>query len=308
MQQTIKQSFSLSGICLHSGKESNIIVHPAPANTGIKFKRVDLNIPSEQKIIDTSITNIVSSKLCTSIQNKYFHRVNTIEHLMSAFHGLGVDNALVDIDSDEVPILDGSSKKYVEKIDQVGLKLLKSQRRFVKILKPLIYGDTDSYIKIMPSDYLSIDYTIIYSHKLIKEQNLFYEFFNSNSYKELISSSRTFGFKEEVDILRKGGLIKGGSIDNAIVLDSNGLLNKDELRFQDEFVRHKILDLIGDLFLFNCSPIGHVEVYCGGHSLTHELLKMIISDQSNWKYVDKLDLPNSSQTTFRSDKEVSAII
>lgn len=306
MQKTLKKSFSLSGVCLHSGLNSNITVHPAPADTGIKFKRVDLNIRSDEKIIDASVDNIVSSKLCTSIQNKFKHKVSTIEHLMSALHGLGVDNALIDIDTDEVPILDGSSKVFVEFIDRVGLNSLKSPRKTLKILKSLMYGDAESYIKISPCENLSIDYTISYEHNLIKKQQFYFDLTNANNYRNLIANSRTFGFKEEVDMLRENGLIKGGTLDNAIVLDSSNYLNEEELRFKDEFVRHKILDLIGDFFLIGNSVMGHVEVYCGGHSSTHELLRLVLSNRSNSQLIEE-DI-NKYKKTFSSEEEVSAII
>ena len=307
MQRTLKKSFSFSGVCLHSGKGTNVTVHPAPADTGIKFKRVDLKTSSEEIIIDATIENLVKSQLCTSIQNVHGNKVGTIEHLMSAFNGLGIDNVLIDIDSDEIPILDGSSKPFVDLIDQVGIKVLKTPRQIIKVLRPIMFGDKESYIKLTPAETFSVDYTISYDHSLLNNQRFSIDSINENSYRELISNSRTFGFKEDVDMLLERGLIKGGSLNNAILLDSTGIVNEEELRHPDEFVRHKILDLIGDIFLLGRPVEGHFEVFCGGHSLTHELLKTITSDQANWKLIDE----NSSmahQAIFKSQREISAAI
>ena len=307
MQRTLKKSFSFSGVCLHSGKGTNVTVHPAPADTGIKFKRVDLKTSSEEIIIDATIENLVKSQLCTSIQNVHGNKVGTIEHLMSAFNGLGIDNVLIDIDSDEIPILDGSSKPFVDLIDQVGIKVLKTPRQIIKVLRPIMFGDKESYIKLTPAETFSVDYTISYDHSFLNNQRFSIDSINENSYRELISNSRTFGFKEDVDMLLERGLIKGGSLNNAILLDSTGVVNEEELRHPDEFVRHKILDLIGDIFLLGRPVEGHFEVFCGGHSLTHELLKTITSDQANWKLIDE----NSSmahQAIVKSQREISAAI
>ena len=307
MQSTLKKSFSFSGVCLHSGKGTNVTVHPAPADTGIKFKRVDLKTSSEEIIIDATIENLVKSQLCTSIQNVHGNKVGTIEHLMSAFNGLGIDNVLIDIDSDEIPILDGSSKPFVDLIDQVGIKVLKTSRQIIKVLRPIMFGDKESYIKLTPAETFSVDYAISYDHSLLNNQRFSIDSINENSYRELISNSRTFGFKEDVDMLLERGLIKGGSLDNAILLDSTGVVNEEELRYPDEFVRHKILDLIGDIFLLGRPVEGHFEVFCGGHNLTHELLKSITSDQANWKLIDE-NSSTAHQTIVKSQREISAAI
>jgi len=307
MQTTLKKSFSFSGVCLHSGNDTNVTVHPAPANTGIKFKRIDLKTSSEEKIIDAVVENIIKSELCTSIQNNYGNKVGTIEHLMSALNGLGIDNALIDIDSDEVPILDGSSKVFVNLIDRAGIRSLKTSRKIVKVLRPIIVGNKDAYIKITPAESFSIDYTISYDHILLNHQRLTLDSFNENVYRELISNSRTFGFKEDVDILLEKGLIKGGSLNNAILLDETGIVNEEDLRYPDEFVRHKILDFIGDMFLLGKKAEGHFEIFCGGHNLTQELLKTLISDQSNWKFIEE-KISDLDQRSIQPHKEISAVI
>ena len=307
MQRTLKKSFSFSGICLHSGNDTRVTVHPAPANTGIKFKRIDLKTSSEEKIIDANVKNITNSQLCTSIKNIYGNKVSTIEHLMSALNGLGIDNVLIDIDSDEVPILDGSSKIFVDLIDEAGIRNLNSSRKMIKIIRSIIVGDKDSFIKVTPSESFSVDYTISYKHSLLRNQRLTLDSFDENIYRELISNSRTFGFKADVDMLLEKGLIKGGSLNNAILLDETGIVNEEELRYPDEFVRHKILDFIGDLFLLGNKSEGHFEIFCGGHNLTHELLKTIMSDQSNWKLMDEMP-PDFDKRLVKSNAEISAAI
>ena len=306
MQKTIKNSFSISGVGLHTGEQSEVTFHPSPANTGIVFKRTDLNAPEVEKIIKVDFKNILKSELCTQIQNNYGHKVSTIEHIMSALHGLFIDNVLIDISNSEAPILDGSSIEYVNKIKNIGIKELNENRKIYKVLKTITYSDGDSTIKISPSDNLSIDYTINYDHCLINNQNFFYNHFSSEDYENIISSARTFGFKKEVDELKSKGLIAGGSLDNAIVLDEQGILNNEGLRFKDEFVRHKILDFIGDIYLLGNSIRAHVEVVRGGHWLTHEAIKKLMSDSGNWKITDEFEDNINSSSIDRSqhDKEV----
>jgi len=306
VQKTIKNSFSISGIGLHSGEHSEVTFHPSPANTGIVFKRTDLNTPEVEKIIKVDFKNILKSELCTQIQNDYGHKVSTIEHIMSALHGLCIDNVLIDISSSEAPILDGSSIEYVNKIKNIGIRELNENRKIYKVLKTVSYSDGESTIKISPSDNLSIDYTINYDHCLINNQNFFYNHLSPEDYENIISSARTFGFKKEVDELKSKGLIAGGSLDNAIVLDEQSVLNKEGLRFKDEFVRHKILDFIGDIYLLGNSIKAHVEVVRGGHWLTHEAIKKLMSDSDNWKITDEFEDDSNSSSIDRSqqDKEI----
>ena len=306
-QKTIKKNFTLSGITLHSGEISNIKVNPAPANTGILFKRTDLKVPHIESLLNAKIENVVYSELCTKLSNEYGHSVSTIEHLMSAFHGLEIDNAIIEIDKAELPILDGSSLEYVSEIERAGIKNLQAKRKIINITRPIIFGDNDSYIKVTPANNMSINYTIVYDHKLIKKQNFIFDLDSTYNYKNIISDSRTFGFKDEVEFLRDKGLIAGGSLENAIVLDDDGIMNQSVLRHNDEFVRHKVLDFIGDIYLLGYRVRGNFEIFKGGHRLTHEIVKSIMSDRSNWKYED--DISDSDEITFSSlnhKKELSA--
>ena len=309
MQKTLKKYFKLSGITLHSGEISKVKVNPAPANTGIIFKRTDLKIPHIETLIKANIKSVVNSELCTKLSNKYGHSVSTIEHLMSAFHGLGIDNAIIEINKAELPILDGSSLEYVTEIEEAGIKNLHAKRKIINITRPIIFRDKDSYIKVTPANNMSINYTIVYDHKLIKEQNFIFKLDSKHNYKNIISNSRTFGFKEEVEFLKEKGLIAGGSLENAIVLDNDGIMNQSVLRHDDEFVRHKVLDFIGDIYLLGHKLRGNFEIYKGGHRLTHELVKSILSDRSNWKYVDdKSNLEEITFSSFNHKKELLATL
>ena len=306
MQKTINKSFNIEGVTLHSGEKSNLSVNPATANTGIVFRRVDIKNSNEESLIEAKFNNVSVSDLCTKITNKYGISVSTIEHLMSALHGMGIDNAIVEIDCNELPILDGSSLEYVRNIEEVGLKSLNVEKKYLSISRPIVFSMNDSFVKVSPSDNLEIDYTISYDHNLIKEQRFNYEFKGSNQFKNLISNCRTFGFKEEVDSLRKKGLIAGGSLDNAIVLDKKGIVNNDKLRQENEFVKHKILDFIGDIYLLGYSVKGAFEIYKGGHRLTHETMNSIMSDQSNWRLINEDNLNDKNYQKTYYTKSVAA--
>ena len=306
MQKTINKSFNIEGVTLHSGEKSNLSVNPATANTGIVFRRVDIKNSNEESLIEAKFNNVSVSDLCTKITNKYGISVSTIEHLMSALHGMGIDNAIVEVDCDELPILDGSSLEYVRNIEEVGLKSLNVEKKYLSISRPIVFSMNDSFVKVSPSDNLEIDYTISYDHNLIKEQRFNYELKDSNQFKNLISNCRTFGFKEEVDFLRKKGLIAGGSLDNAIVLDKKGIVNNDKLRQENEFVKHKILDFIGDIYLLGYSVKGAFEIYKGGHRLTHETMNSIMSDHSNWRLINEDNLNDKNYQKTYYTKSVAA--
>jgi UDP-3-O-[3-hydroxymyristoyl] N-acetylglucosamine deacetylase len=262
-----------------------VTLHPAPANTGIKFKRVDSKLPANQIIIDASFKNIKSSQLCTTIENDYGLSVSTIEHLMAALHACGIDNLLIGIDSSEMPILDGSAIEYTSIISKLGFKQLNSKKKYLKILKTIEVKRDDAYIKIHPSDDLSVDYTINYPNTIVGRQNISVDTINKNTFVNKLAECRTFTFETELEMLRSNGIIKGGSLSNAVVFGKDAALNQDGLRTINEPVKHKALDAIGDLFLAGNCVLGHIEAYCAGHSLMHEALNEIFSDKDNWEIV-----------------------
>jgi UDP-3-O-[3-hydroxymyristoyl] N-acetylglucosamine deacetylase len=269
-----------------------VTLHPAPANTGIKFKRVDSKLPANQIIIDASFKNIKSSQLCTTIENDYGLSVSTIEHLMAALHACGIDNLLIDIDSSEMPILDGSAIEYTSIISKLGFKQLNSKKKYLKILKTIEVKRDDAYIKIHPSDNLSVDYTINYPDTIVGRQNISVDTINKNTFVNKLAECRTFTFETELEMLRSNGIIKGGSLSNAVVFGKDAALNQDGLRTINEPVKHKALDAIGDLFLAGNCVLGHIEAYCAGHSLMHEALNEIFSDKDNWEIVISTETPD----------------
>ena len=291
-QQTINKSCSFEGPSLHSGEYSMVTLHPAPANTGVKFKRVDSKLPVNQTIIDASFKNIKSSQLCTTIENDYGLSVSTIEHLMAALHACGIDNLLIDIDSSEMPILDGSAIEYTSIISKLGLKQLNSKKKYLKILKTIEVKRDDAYIKIHPCDDLSVDYTINYPNTIVGRQNISVDTINKDTFVNKLAECRTFTFETELEMLRSNGIIKGGTLSNAVVFGKDAALNQNGLRTINEPVKHKALDAIGDLFLAGNCVLGHIEAYCAGHSLMHEALNEIFSDKDNWEIVISNEAPD----------------
>ena len=291
-QNTINNSYSFEGHSLHSGEYSKITFHPAPANTGIKFKRVDSKLPCNKNIIEASLKNIKTSQLCTTIENEYGLSVSTIEHLMAALHAFGLDNLLIDIDSSEMPILDGSSIEYTKALLKIGLKQLKSKKRYLKILRSIEVKRGDAFVKIQPSDELSVDYTINYPDTIVGKQNICIESINKNTFNNNLAECRTFTFETELEELRANGIIKGGSLDNAVVFGKDGALNQEGLRTINEPAKHKALDAIGDLFLAGNCVLGHIQAYCAGHSLMHQAVNKIFSDSSNWEIISLSEQPD----------------
>lgn len=308
MQNTIRNSIKLSGVTLHSGEISNVTLLPAAPNTGIIFRRSDLGVAFNETLITAKYDKVTESKLCTKIINDYGHSISTIEHIMSAFHGMNIHNIVIEVDCDELPILDGSSIEYVNSIEKVGIKKLNANRKLLKIKRPTLFTINDSFIKALPSNNFTIDYTIVYNHSLIQEQSYCYQSGDYYKYKNLISNCRTFGFKDEVEFLKQRGLIAGGSLNNAIVLDENGILNKEQLRQEKEFVKHKILDFLGDIYLLGYPIIGSFEIYKGGHRLTHELMNSIMSDESNYSIVEEESIDQKRYLNTYNSKRISAII
>ncbi len=281
-QKTLSKKISFSGVGIHSGIKVNMHILPASPNTGIIFKRVDLD---KNNVIYPLYNNVTNTMLCTTVSNEYGVKVSTIEHLMGAFYGFGIDNAIVEIDSQEVPILDGSAKSYIEKFSEVGFKLSDQPIKIIKINKKIEIIDKEKFISIDKSNITSeIDFEIKYQNTIINLQKNKVRIFEDDL--KDIYNSRTFCLYEDIEKLKKLNLGKGGSLDNAIVVKNNEILNNNGLRNKLEFVNHKILDCMGDLFLSGYKIIGILKCSQGGHHLTNELLKKLFQDKSNYSLIE----------------------
>jgi len=275
-QRTIKSSVSCQGIGLHTGKTTFLTLKPAPAGTGIVFIRMDLN----NMHIRARGSNIATTGYAT-ILSENGASVKTVEHLLAAFAGLHIDNAIVEIDSEEVPIMDGSARSFVRLIADAGVQTQEKIQPVLKILKPLVVRDEDKQLAIWPADMISISCCIHFHHPLLKEQSRRHEP-NEESFLREISDARTFGFLQDFKTLQANGLAKGASLDNTVVLDDYTIVNKEGLRSRDECVRHKILDLIGDLSLIGMPIIGHVVAYKSGHCLNARMVNTVLNHPQNW--------------------------
>jgi UDP-3-O-[3-hydroxymyristoyl] N-acetylglucosamine deacetylase len=276
-QRTLKKAVSCSGIGLHSGEKVHMSILPSKPDTGVVFKRTDLNGSSHD--VTASVGNVREVNFATKLGNNGTE-IHTVEHLLAVLNGLGIDNAEVHIDQKEIPILDGSGSPIVYLIKEAGIKKHSVKRTFIKIEEPIEVTDKDKFIRVVPSDELQISYFIDFNHPVLKKQS--FTFINNKvSFINNVAPARTFTFLKEIDYLRNIGLAKGGSLDNAIVVGDDSILN-DHLRFENEFVRHKVLDLLGDLFLLGKPLIGHVIAYKAGHSLHIELVKKILEMTQSW--------------------------
>ena len=301
-QKTINDTIKLSGVGLHNGIKANLTVKTASENFGIKFCRTDLD---KENLIEANYQNVVEPILCTKIKNNNGTTVSTVEHLMAAFYGEGIDNALVEIDAPEVPILDGSASEFVEAIRSVGIKEQKKSRKFIKTLKKVEVQEGKKYISIEPLENdLIVDFEIIYSNPLIRTRRK--EFKLSNGDLTNIYNSRTFCLYEDIDFIKSQGLAKGGSLENAIVVKGGEILNENGLRNRHEFVYHKILDCLGDLMLSGYRMFGHVKTSQGGHALTNKLLVKFFSDKSNWSLENGNIAKKNNQVEESSKKTLSA--
>ena len=281
-QKTISKKISLAGIGIHTGLKVQLDILPAHPNTGIIFKRVDIK---KNNIIIPIYNNVVDATLCTTISNEYGVRVSTIEHLMGAFYGLGIDNAIVELNSQEVPIMDGSAKKFVELITQAGIKTSEAPIKIIKVDKQIEIKEGDKSILFNKSNVtLDIDFEIKYQNEFIKSQRNKVSIFEDDLTN--IYNSRTFCLFEDVEKLKKMGLGKGGSLENALVVKNNSLINAEGLRNKKEFVNHKILDCMGDLYLSGYKMIGTLICSQGGHNLTNKLLRKLFSDQKNYSLIE----------------------
>ena len=281
-QKTIADHIAFKGVGLHTGLEANLVIKPAEPNTGIIFKRTDLK---EDSVIIPNIFNVSSALFCTTISNNSGASVSTVEHLMGALYGLGIDNALIEIDNQEVPILDGSAKLFVEAISKVGIKESDAPIKVIKIEKKIEFKDGKKLISIEPSKIsLDIDFELKYSNDLIGTQRNSVKVFEDDLTD--VYNSRTFCLYEDVKKLKEMGLAKGGSLDNAIVVKDGEILNEKGLRNEKEFVNHKILDCMGDLYLAGYKIIGKIICSQGGHKLTNELLRKVFKDERNFTLIE----------------------
>ena len=290
-QKSIKKNVSFSGIALHSGVNVNVCIKSAEPNFGIVFKRVDLKY---NNFIYPNFNNVTSTSLNTTIENEFGAKVSTIEHLMGALFGLGIDNALIEIDNEEVPILDGSAKVFIEKILLAGIDVSDAPIKIIKINKEITYSDGERYISIKPSALsLDIDFELKYKNQIIGNQRnkvKVYEDDLSNIY-----NSRTFCLFEDIDKIKQMGLAKGGSLENAVVVKNNKILNPEGLRNDQEFVNHKILDCIGDLYTSGFRMVASITCSLGGHYLTNKLLRKIFENKDNFTILEikEKSLPHS---------------
>ena len=277
-QRTIKKPVNCKGIGLHSGKKVNLSIKPAPVNHGIKFIRTDLlNSPGItahfNQVVDTSLATVIGSDGCI---------VSTIEHVMASFAGLSIDNALVELDAYEVPVMDGSAGPFIEMIKRAGIKNQSAPRHFFLIKEPIMLEEADKSVSVYPSATFKITYTIEFDHPLIKKQTYSLDL-SDEIFESKICRARTFGFLHEVEYMKRYGLARGGSLENAVVIDKDSIVNEDGLRFKNEFVRHKILDCLGDFSLLGMPVLGHLIVVKSGHAFNHAFLEKFFSQKKSWE-------------------------
>ncbi len=290
-QKTIKNKVSFSGIALHSGLSVKICIHPAEPNFGIVFKRIDLK---SNNLVYPNFLNVTSTSLNTTIENEFGVKVSTIEHLMGALFGLGIDNALIEINNEEVPILDGSAKEFIEKINSVGVKISDTAIKIIKINKKIEYSEGTKSISIQPTTLsLDIDFQLKYENEFIGNQRNKVKIYEDNLTD--IFNSRTYCLFEDIEKIKELGLAKGGSLENAIVVKGKEILNKGGLRNSKEFVNHKILDCIGDLYTSGYRIVGSLVCSQGGHYLTNKLLRKIFENNENFSILEikEKNLPHS---------------
>ena len=281
-QSTVLSTVRCNGIGLHSGESVAMAICPAEPGTGITIRRTD--IANGGSLIPLNWRHIVDSNLATTVGNSYGITVSTVEHLMAALAGCRIDNAIVEVDGPELPIMDGSAGPFVAMIEQAGTLVQDAPRRMIRVDRRIVVGDDEKSLSLTPAQNFSLSFEIDFDSSNISRQKLAIHIDN-DAFKSDIAGARTFGFAHEVDRLRSVGLALGGSLDNAIVIDGDHVLNEEGLRFQDEFVRHKILDCIGDLYLAGAPIIGHVHGARSGHGLNHALLQALFENEDAWSYV-----------------------
>ena len=281
-QKTVKKSVIFSGVALHSGVNVNVTIKPADPNFGIVFKRIDLK---NNNLVYPNFSNVSNTSLNTTVENEFGVKVSTIEHLMGALFGLGIDNALIEIDNEEVPILDGSAKKFIEKIILVGIEVSEAPIKIIKINKEVTFSDGERFISIKPSTLsLEIDFELKYKNKIIGNQRNKVKVYEDDLTD--VYNSRTYCLYEDIELIRKNGLAKGGSLENAVVVKGDEILNPEGLRNSKEFVNHKILDCIGDLYTSGYRIVASIKCSQGGHYLTNQLLRKVFENKENFSILE----------------------
>jgi len=280
-QRTLKKAISATGVGLHNGEKVTLTLRPAAPNTGIIFKRVDLPQPNEILATPDAVRD---TRMCSALEANGA-RVATVEHIMSALAGLGIDNVYIDVDAAEIPIMDGSSGPFVFLLQEAGIAEQAAAKKFIRVKKTIEVIEGDKWVRFEPYHGFKIDFTIQFNHPVFEHSGSNVKIdFAADSYIKEISRARTFGFMHEVEYLRSNGLARGGSLDNAIVLDEYRVLNTDGLRYDDEFVKHKVLDAIGDLYMLGHPILGAFYAYKSGHALNNLLIRALMQDETAWEY------------------------
>ncbi|MBI6549985.1 UDP-3-O-acyl-N-acetylglucosamine deacetylase [Xenorhabdus lircayensis] len=291
-QRTLKRIVQATGVGLHTGKKVTLTMRPAPANTGVIYRRTDLNPPVD---FPADAKSVRDTMLCTCLVNEHNVRISTVEHLNAALAGLGIDNIVIDVDAPEIPIMDGSASPFVFLLLDAGIEELNVAKKFVRMKECIRVEDGDKWAELTPYHGFSLDFTIDFNHPAIDSGSQRYSLdFSADSFVRQISRARTFGFMRDIEYLQSKGLCLGGSFDCAIVVDDYRVLNEDGLRFEDEFVRHKMLDAIGDLFMCGYNIIGAFTAFKSGHALNNKLLQAVLAHESAWEFVtfeDEAEMP-----------------
>jgi len=290
-QKTFKSSISCTGVALHSGDKVSMTLMPGKPDSGIVFKRTD--IPGGGASIKATWDNVVETTMCTTLGNKDGVSIATVEHLMAALGGSGIDNAVIEVNGPEVPVMDGSAAPFVFLIECAGIVEQDKPRRFIRVLKAVSVQDGDSVASLVPADNFSVDFEIDFESAAISHQSISISM-AGETFKNEVSRARTFGFLHEVEALRAAGLGKGGSLDNVVVVSGDKVINEDGLRYVDEFVRHKALDAVGDLYLAGGGLLGHFHGVCSGHAANNKLLMALFADNEAWCYEQ---MPSNARTS-----------
>lgn len=303
-QRTLRNAIKATGVGLHTGEKVYLTLAPAPVDTGIVFRRVDLQPVLE---IPAIASNVGDTTLSTTLMLDG-HRVSTVEHLLSAMAGLGIDNAYVDLSASEVPIMDGSAGPFVFLIQSAGIEEQSAAKKFIRIKRRVTVEDGDKVASFLPFDGFKVSFTIDFDHPVFRDRTAHAEIdFSSTSFVKEISRARTFGFMHEIEYLRSRGLARGGSVDNAIVVDEYRILNQDGLRYDDEFVKHKVLDAIGDLYLLGYSLIGEFRAHKSGHALNNASLRALMEQPDAWEMVT-FDDPKESPISYVTSPTATAAV